>query len=198
MSMRILLSIKTFLAASLLLSVIYFMASVPWGIADDDHRKRHEHRDENTSSSLDHGNGDEGNELTGESAAWVFAAANLTVAFSLIAKGLTRYAPLTTIVRDRVKRLNQVQKRYLMPTHYFLNPLALILAFIHFSLSRCPSSSFPEWGLAVMAILTGIGMMLKYKILPKSIRGTVYQIHTNPFLLGLLLLVLLIGHSIID
>jgi hypothetical protein len=68
--MRMLLSIKTFLTASLLVSVIYFMALVPRAIADDDHRKRHEHRDENTSSSLDHAKGDEGNELTGESAAY--------------------------------------------------------------------------------------------------------------------------------
>jgi predicted SPOUT superfamily RNA methylase MTH1 len=41
-------------------------------------------------------------------------------------------------------------------------------------------------------------MMVKYKVSPKGLRRTVYQIHTNPFLLGCLSLLLLIGHSIID
>jgi hypothetical protein len=118
--------------------------------------------------------------------------------FSLLAKGLTRYARLSADAKDRVKRLNQTQKKHLMSFHYFLHPSALILAFIHFSLSRFRSTSLPEWGLVVMAILAGIGMMVKYKVSPKGLRRTVYQIHTNPFLLGCLSLLLLIGHSIID
>jgi len=189
---------KTFLTAMFLLSAIYLMVFGANAIADDAHRKGHGQRDDKTSSFLDHGKADEGNEFTGESTAWIFAAANLTVVFSLLARGLTRYAPLSADVKDRVKRLNQTQKKRLMRFHYFLNPLALILAFIHFSLSRCRSTSLPEWGLIVMAILAGIGMMVKYKVSPKIIRRTVYQIHTNPFLLGCLLLLLLIGHSIID
>jgi hypothetical protein len=197
-SMRKLSWHKIFLAAIFLLSAIYLMVSGANAIADDDHHKRHKQRNDKGSSFLDHGKANEGNEFTGESAAWIFAAANLTVVFSLLARGLTRYAPLAADVKDRVKGLNQTQKNHLMRFHYFLNPLALILAFIHFGLSRCRSTSLPEWGLVVMAILAGIGMMVKYKVSPKGIRRTVYQIHTNPFLLGCLLLLLLIGHSIID
>jgi hypothetical protein len=167
-------------------------------IAADGHRNPHGQSDDKTSSFLDRGKADERNEFSGEFAAWIFAAANLTVVFSLLARGLTHYAPLAAGVKDRVKRLNQIQKKHLMRFHHFLNPLAFLLAFIHFSLSRCRSTSLPEWGLVVMAILGGIGMMVKYKVSPKRMRRTVYQIHTNPFLLGLLLLLLLIGHSIID
>ena len=181
-----------------LLSAISLMVFGANAIADDDHHKRHRQRNDKPSSFRDQGKADKGNEFTGESAAWVFAAANLTVGFSLLAKGLAGYARLSADAKDRVKRLNQTQKKHLMRFHYFLNPLALILAFIHFSLSRCRSTSLPEWGLVVMAILAGIGLMVKYKVSPKGIRRTVYQIHTNPFLLGCLLLLLLIGHSIID
>ena len=189
---------QTFLTAMFLLSAISLMVFGANAIADDDHHKRHRQRNDKPSSFRDQGKADKGNEFTGESAAWVFAAANLTVGFSLLAKGLARYARLSADAKDRVKRLNQTQKKHLMRFHYFLNPLALILAFIHFSLSRCRSTSLPEWGLVVMAILAGIGLMVKYKVSPKGIRRTVYQIHTNPFLLGCVLLLLLIGHSIID
>jgi hypothetical protein len=189
---------KTFLPAMLLLSAICLMVFGANAIADDGHHKRHSQRNDRISSFREPGKANEGNEFTGESAAWMLALANLTVVFSLLAKGLTRYARLSADAKDRVKRLNQTQKKHLMLFHYFLNPSALILAFIHFSLSRCRSTSLPEWGLVVMAILAGIGLMVKYKVSPKGLQRTVYQIHTNPFLLGCLLLLLLIGHSIID
>jgi hypothetical protein len=191
-------SCKTFLPAVFLLSAVGLMVFGANAIADNDHRNGHRQRNDKNSSFRDHGKANEGNEFTGESAAWMFAAANLTVVFSLLAKGLTRYARLSADAKDRVKRLNHTQKKHLMRFHYLLNPLTLILAFIHFSLSRCRSTSLPEWGLVVMAILAGIGLMVKYKVSPKGLRRTVYQIHTNPFLLGCLLLLLLIGHSIID
>src|SRR5512139_1414568 len=171
---------KTFLPAMFLLSAICLMVFGANAIAEDDHHKRHRQRNDKPSSFRDQGKADKGNEFTGESAAGVFAAANLTVGFSLLAKGLARYARLSADAKDRVKRLNQTQKKHLMRFHYFLNPLALILAFIHFSLSRCRSTSLPEWGLVVMAILAGIGIMVKYKVSPKGLRRTVYQIHTNP------------------
>lgn len=190
-------SIRVFLLAALLLSGIYSLAFLPNAFADD-HRQKGKHLDRSVFSNSEHGRGDKGNELTGESTAWIFATANLPALLSLLVRGLIRNTGLAGNVKDRLKRFNQAQKRYLMPLHYLLNPLALLLAFIHFSLSHCRSSSLPEWGLAVMASLALIGILVKFKVTPKGIRKTVYQIHTNPLPVGLLVIILLVGHSIVD
>ncbi len=189
--------IRVLLAGTLLLSGICFMACLPDAMADD-----HGHKGKQVGRSLfstsEHGKGDKGNELTGETAAWIFAAANLPVLLSLLVRGLINNITVAGNLKDRLKRFNQAQKRYLMPFHYILNPLALLLAFIHFSLSQCRSSSLPEWGLAVMALLALIGMVVKFKVSPKSIRKTFYQIHTNPLPIALLVIILWVGHSIVD
>jgi hypothetical protein len=181
----------------LLAALLYSLACLPNAFADD-HRQKGKHLDRSVFPNSEHGRGDKGNELTGESTAWIFAAANLPALLSLLVRGLIRNTGLAGNVKDRLKRFNQAQKRYLMPFHYLLNPLALLLAFIHFSLSHCRSSSLPEWGLAVMASLALIGMLIKFKVTPRGIRKTVYQIHTNPLPVGLLVIILLIGHSMVD
>ncbi len=188
--------IRVRLAGMLLLSCICFMACVPDAMADD---RGHKGKQVGWSlfSTSEHGKGDNGNELTGETAAWIFAAANLPVLLSLLIRGLMHSIAISGNLKDRLKRFNQAQKKVLMPFHYILNPLALLLAFIHFSLSRCRSSSLPEWGLAVMASLALIGVLVKFKVSPKIMRKTFYQIHTNPLPIALLVIILLVGHSIV-
>jgi hypothetical protein len=189
--------IRILLVGTLLLSGICFVACLPNAIADD-----HGHKGKQVGRSLfstsEHGKGDKGNEFTGESTAWIFAAANFPVLLSLMIRGLIQYTALAGNLKDRLKRFNKSQKKYLMLFHYILNPLALLLAFIHFSLSSCRSSSLPEWGLAVMALLALTGMVVKFKVGSKSIRGAVYQIHSNLLLISLLVIILLVGHSIVD
>jgi hypothetical protein len=191
------LLIRVFLVAALLLSGMYFRTCVPDATADD-HDYKGKHSGRRILSNSEHGRGDKGNEVTGQSAAWILAAANLPALLSLLARALIRHTSLAGSIKERIKRFNQTQKRYLMPFHYLLNPLALLLALIHFSLSHCRSSSLPEWGLAVMAALAVIGILIKFKFAPKNIRSTIYRIHTNPLPVGLLVTILLIGHSIVD
>ncbi len=171
----------------------------------DDHGKRrgyHEKKDHDRGSlsgRLFPGRkADEGNETTGQITAWSLAAANLTVALSLLVRGIKRFAPLSPDLKGSLVKFNSVQKKYLMWFHYTLNPLILGLALIHFSLSRCRSTALPEWGLLTMGVIVGLGIVLKFKLCPKSLLRSIYKVHTQPAVFAALISMLVIGHLIVD
>ena len=141
---------------------------------------------------------DEGHELTGLTAAWLLAAANLTVALSILLKGANRYVPLKPGQKSSIKRFNQFQKRHLMRFHYLLNPLALCIATLHFLLSCCRSSSLPEWGLIFVTMMVFLGLMLQFKGTPKRIRKFVYGVHTGTITFSTMIFLLVVGHLIVD
>ena len=66
-----------------------------------------------------------------------------------------------------MNRLNQFQSKYLMKVHCVLNPIA----FLHFLLASCCSSSLPEWGLLVTTMMVLIGFMLRFKVSFKCMRA---------------------------
>jgi hypothetical protein len=142
--------------------------------------------------------GDKGNETTGEIAAWLLGAANFTVALSILIKGFNRIAPLSSDFKGALTRFNHLQKKHLMRLHYFLNPVILGVALTHWLLSRCRSTSLPEWGLLVMALLMAIGVTLKLRLCPKTSIKMVHRLHTQPAAFLALIVILLIGHSIVD
>ncbi len=164
--------------------------------------KRYESREDNFDSN-DHErrrlkNKDEGNELTGLTTAWLLAAANLTVFLSLLLKGANRYLSLKPETKSAVKRLNQFQKKHLMRFHYLLNPLALCIALLHFLLSCCRKTSLPELGLFVVTLMVFLGLMLKYKGTPKWMRRFVYRLHTASVTFSVMIVLLVVGHLIVD
>ena len=180
----------------------------PSAIMANDHKggksdfKRYESREDNFDSN-DHErrrlkNKDEGNELTGLTTAWLLAAANLTVFLSLLLKGANRYLSLKPETKSAVKRLNQFQKKHLMRFHYLLNPLALCIALLHFLLSCCRKTSLPEWGLFVVTLMVFFGLMLKYKGTPKWMRRFVYRLHTASVTFSVMIVLLVVGHLIVD
>ena len=180
----------------------------PSAIMANDHKggksdfKRYESREDNFDSN-DHErrrlkNKDEGNELTGLTTAWLLAAANLTVFLSLLLKGANRYLPFKPETKSAVKRLNQFQKKHLMRFHYLLNPLALCIALLHFLLSCCRKTSLPEWGLFVVTLMVFFGLMLKYKGTPKWMRRFVYRLHTASVTFSVMIVLLVVGHLIVD
>lgn len=142
--------------------------------------------------------GDHGNETTGEIAAWLFGAANIPVALSIILKAMATFLPSRLNLRDPLTRFNRQQKKYLMKLHYWLNPIALGVALIHLSLSSCTSTVFPEWGLGVMLVTVLLGLIMKFKLSPASMRQKVFRLHTSPVLLIAAVWILIIGHSIVD
>ena len=192
------ISLKLFMTACLISGALFFLCCAPAVLADDDdhHYKK---RNKDIGTAFNHVQNEEKNEATGQAAAWILAAANLNVLISLLIKG-SRFAALPAQINDRIKRFNQLQKKFLLPVHYVLNPLALGMAFIHFmsATSACKASGLPEWGLILMALITGIGIMVKFKVFPKSLRKNTYRIHTNPIPITLLLVILLIGHAVVD
>mgnify|MGYP000370312931 CR=1 FL=1 len=197
---------KIFLISVLLmLSVFQF---VPELLTEDDQKKhkRHYERYENIKEHHDYDDhnrqrakkDDEGNEATGQTAAWLLAAANLTVAFSILIKGANRFLPLEPQTKSSFKSFNQLQKKHLMRFHYVLNPVALSIAFFHFLLSSCRSSSLPEWGLIMVIVMVSLGLILKFKLSPKGIRKSVYRLHTTPPSFLIMILLLVVGHLLVD
>ncbi len=141
---------------------------------------------------------DKGNETTGQIAAWGLALANLAVGISLLSKAVRRYAPLSEGVKNSVGKFNGFQKKHLMVFHYFLNPVILAIALLHWTLSRCRDTALPEWGLVTMGVAVGLGIVLKYRLCPKSLLRNVYTMHTRPVMLLVFVFLLLIGHFAMD
>ncbi|MEJ2658303.1 MAG: hypothetical protein P8012_14100, partial [Desulfobacterales bacterium] len=109
--------------------------------ADDNKRfgayyKRHEniteHHDHDDHNRRRIKKDDEGNETTGQTAAWLLVAANLTASLSILIKGTNRLLPLSSQMKSSLKNFNHLQKKHLMRFHYVLNPAALGIAFFHF------------------------------------------------------------------
>ncbi|ETR68379.1 MAG: hypothetical protein OMM_04605 [Candidatus Magnetoglobus multicellularis str. Araruama] len=179
---------------------------IPTSNADDHHEKRGKHHYDKTNthrydksfSSNERHEKDKGNETTGLIAAFIFVAANITVILSILIRALNRSSQISNIRKDQFRKINKIQKKYLSPVHYTLNPIALFFGLTHFFLSYCRSSSLPEWGLGGMAILVVMGLLIKLKMLPQKIRKSVYQFHANPLPLCILMIILFIGHGIID
>lgn len=198
MMTHIRISLKLFMTICLISGALFFLCCAPAAVADDDDH-RYKKRNKDIGTAFNHVKNEDKNEATGQVAAWILAAANLNVLISLLIRG-TRFAALPAPINDRLKRFNQIQKKFLLPVHFFLNPLALGVAFIHFisATSQCRASGLPEWGLALMALITGLGIMVKFKVFPKNLRKNTYRIHTNPIPITLLLAILLIGHAVVD
>ena len=192
---------------SVLLILLIFQVFPDMVIADD-HKtnKRHYKRYENSKEHRNYDDhkkrrikkDDEGNETTGQTAAWLLVTANLTIAFSILLKGVSRFLPLDSQIKNSMKRFNQLQKKHLMRFHYVLNPIALCIAFFHFLLSSCRSSPLPEWGLILVTMMVFLGLILKYKVSPKGMRKFVYRLHMAPATFLIMILLLVVGHQIVD
>jgi hypothetical protein len=140
----------------------------------------------------------EGNEVTGQAAAWLFLAANLTIGTSLLSKGTIRLFFNNSTIRFHLETFNRWQKKTFRKWHYYLNPLALGTAILHFSLSACPGQALPEWGLAGASLIALTGLLIKIKGTPSGLKKTAFAFHTHPIVVVVLLSILLSGHLMID
>jgi hypothetical protein len=133
----------------------------------------------------------------GVAAAWLLGAANATVLLSLGLKAAARWLPVSAAIRERILRFNLAQKRWLMPAHYVGNLVALGFACLHFLLASCRAVLLPETGLLIMAALCATGVMVKFKLWPKILKG-LYLVHAHPASFTSLVLLLIVGHVLAD
>lgn len=183
-------------AALMVLALIVTALLAPLALADHRWKGEGGHRD--LVGRLSHGGGHHGNEATGEAAAWLLGIANFPVVLSLLLKGGRRFLPDASPWRARLASLNRAQKKVLMWLHYLLNPAAVVTAFIHFALSRCRDTVLPEIGLMILIGVVATGLVLKFKLISSSVLKTTFRVHTHPLLVTAVLLVLLIGHTMMD
>lgn len=181
-----------------------FMPSMSLALADG-HKEIKKHFENHGSKKVGKGWGgliggknDDGNETTGQIAAWSLAVANLPVAISLLIRGIRRFARLRPQINDSLTNFNSLQKKHLMKLHYILNPAILAVALLHWMLSMCKSTALPELAVATMSIIIALGIILKLKLCPKSYLRTVYKIHTQPLAFLLMISILLVGHLSMD
>jgi hypothetical protein len=139
-----------------------------------------------------------GGEFAGQIAAWLLGIANFPVVLSVLLKAGAKAAPEGTNFGAAAARINRKQKQYLMRLHYWLNPVAIGIAIVHFSLTECRAAFIPELGLGLMLLVCVLGLMVTFKLSPVSIRKAVFNIHTSPIVLVACIAVLFIGHSMID
>lgn len=140
--------------------------------------------------------GEKGNGATGGVAALLLVLANFTVFLSLILKGINRLFSSSPETKNSISAFNHAQKKYLRGLHYYLNPIAICIAIVHFYLSSC-RSILPDMALILFLIIGILGLLLKFKLSPKSMYKAVYGFHCSSITFSLVILILAIGHGMI-
>lgn len=190
---------KLWMAALTLICLTGFVCwSAPSCMADDGHTERGHFVRKSTHVISNAESDDEGDETTGQITAWLLAGANLTVALSIVIRLANRFSPLWPAAKGLLSSFNRLQKKHLMRLHYYLNPVIIGVALWHWFESRCQSTSLPEWGLFLMVVAMATGVLVKFKLCPGGLRKSLYQLHTQPLLFIALILMLTVGHTIVD
>jgi hypothetical protein len=135
---------------------------------------------------------------SGQIAAWFFGIANFPVVLSIILKACGKMTPQSSNLREAIGRLNRQQKRYLMKLHYWLNPVAVGVAIVHFLSTKCEATAIPEIGLGAMFLVCILGIMVTFKWSPAFMRKAIFRFHTSSIALLAIISILLIGHSMVD
>jgi hypothetical protein len=163
--------------------------------ADQDEFVRHGRQ---MGGRMNAGNQDHEGGESGGLAALLFGVANFPVVLSMLLKASASMLPDRVSVRDRIRKINLRQKKYLMNLHYWVNPLALGVAIAHFWSSECRSTAMPEFGMGAMLFVCILGLMMTFKFSPPSMRRVVFRLHTSPIVTILVFCFLMIGHSAIE
>jgi hypothetical protein len=140
--------------------------------------------------------GERGNGATGGLAAVLLVLANVTVLLSLILKGINRIFPMDEETKASIRAFNSSQKKYLKGLHYYLNPIAICIAFIHFHLSTC-RSILPDAALILFFMLGVMGVVLRFRLCAKGLYKMVYSLHCSWIVFAIVIMLLTIGHATI-
>jgi hypothetical protein len=142
----------------------------------------------------------EGDEFTGQFSGWLFGIGSLPVILCLVARFVGRRVSQRSGLKNVLAWFNRLNNKLFMPFHTYLSLLAFGLALLHFLSSSCPNP-FPEWGLLIAGILVISGLLIKLriasKVFPKSVKF-IYRFHASLLVSGILVAVLLAGHTLMD
>lgn len=164
---------------------------------EEDENDEEEEKEE-TIRERDEAEEQEGDELTGDVAAVLFGLGNANVLLSIVLRALSQ-APLTGLtLKDTVLALNRHQQRHLRRFHYILNPLAAGTASLHWYFSKCGTLTFQQWGTALAILLAISGLIIKYRLVPQSLRQRLFQLHTSPLILLTAVALVFFGHIFTD
>jgi len=141
---------------------------------------------------------EKGGEVSGQIAAWLFSIANFPVLISFLLKGCAKAMPHSLKLKEAVGRMNGKQKRYLMKLHFWLNPIAVGVAIIHFISTKCEATAIPELGLAMMLLICILGLLVTFRLSPAFKGKANFRLHTSPIVLIAGIAILFIGHSMIE
>lgn len=176
--------------------VLAAMASVT-ALADHHEEKDHGFFKEQKEHSSGGSYKDHGNEKTGLMAAWLFAVANFPAAGALLTRRFLR-TKTSGNSQKTVGKIYTWLKKDLMPFHYVLNPVAIVMALIHFKLSWCRSTSLPEWAVLLVSILGLTGIVIKFRLIPQPLIPRLRAIHTHPVVAVVVFGLLFLGHQFLD
>jgi hypothetical protein len=139
-----------------------------------------------------------GDEFTGEATALLFGISIIPIVVDLITRKIFRYASGGEILKGIIQRINIGQRKYLIPFHTYLSILALGLGILHLGFSSCIENPLPEMGLLLAGTLVGTGLLSKWRIVPTVFRKYLYQFHASLIVSGLMFVILLTGHAVMD
>ena len=170
------------------LNLFFFLAAPMALMANGDSRG------ENENDSMR----EETGEVVGAVAGWLFGLANLTVVFGLAARAVVSPVNPAAPWKETLKRWNRAQKKFLGRFHYLLNPAAVLLAGLHWSLSNCGVVSFQKIGLPLIGLWAALGLTLKFQLAPKKWRPRLFKLHTTWLIPAALFVLVAIGHALTE
>jgi hypothetical protein len=139
-----------------------------------------------------------GDELTGEVTAILFGASIIPIGIGLILRMMNKYVTVGEIGKGILRQINTFHQFFLVPFHTYLSILALGVGILHLTISSCVTNPLPEIGLFLAGILVGTGLLYKWKTVPTAFRKYIYKFHASLIVSGLLSVILLTGHAVMD
>jgi len=141
---------------------------------------------------------EKGGEEAGVVAAIVFSVANATVVFSLARRIFIRVSTKKTGFIKQLVKADAFQKKLLLPLHYYLNLVGIAVVTWHWLALRCEKSAMPEIGAALLMLLCGLGVVVKFKLANGSLASFVRKIHVSSLSVAVISVILLVGHVVVD
>jgi hypothetical protein len=201
------------LMTCLLLNGIAFFPAFADGEKQDHYKGRDEHysraekerrgghyseRDDDDKNRKERNEKEKGDEVTGFIAAGLFFLANLSSIFGILSRYATRLPVGKEAFKNASLSFNRFQQKHLRRYHYLLNIAAIVIASLHWYLSKSAAVSLHQWGMGLSIFLVFSGIMIKYRLAPQLLHRGLFKFHTSLFMSLAAIALVVSGHVLID